>query len=346
MNVAVVGAANHLGLRLVRDLAEHPDVEQVTAIDEHSEPIEEFIETRDLDRAEPIEAQVVKEALVKGLAGSSIVIGTMADPDQQVQAARASIEVGATYVATTCSEEAFAALMELDTEARDANVGVLAGMGISPGIGNLLAIRAADEMKAPRKITIAWTVSATGLEGASMFDRVVTAMQGSARIFRDSNVTDVLAGTESQDVFFPAPIGWRRLRMASSCEALTIPRHLAGLEEVTVKAAITEAALDLLARSPLSSSAARMSSLLGAMSGQRQTWSAIRADVWGEDRQTTLAVLDQTSNLISVPVIAACLLIAKSGMPNGVRSPEEALDPQPFFDLMAERGVRVARLIT
>jgi hypothetical protein len=171
------------------------------------------------------------------------------------------------------------------------------------------------------------------------------------------------AGSAPHLVFFPDPVGWVETFPCAHPEVFTLRRtHPAlqslewrfGLVEKPAMDALRGAAALGLGRSDgrrrgwlrLSAS---VRPLLERFSSGRGGWSAARVDVWGtrDGRavETSLAVVDQMSNLVAGPLAHVALELATKRVDTpGVRAPEEALDPGAVLGHLARRGVRIARL--
>jgi lysine 6-dehydrogenase len=89
-----------------------------------------------------------------------------------VPALRAAIATRTTYVDICDDPDPTVDMLALDGEARAAGVGALIGMGASPGLSNLLAVRAARRLDSVVDCYTAWPldVAAPGQDGSSMDD--------------------------------------------------------------------------------------------------------------------------------------------------------------------------------
>ncbi|HLF70083.1 MAG TPA: hypothetical protein VI541_03910, partial [Actinomycetota bacterium] len=251
-------------------------------------------------------------------------------------------------------------IFELDAVAKDAGVMVIPGIGWTPGLTNMMVKHAAASLDHVRSARISWVASISSLHEET-FVRIARALSGTSVVLSGGGWARRSAGEDEEEIFFPPPIGWRQVRLAENWEAQSLPRAIEGIEDVVVKAGITEAALDSLARAvsaipALSSRDGRtrmapilgpVVPMLGRLSGARHSWSAARVDVTGTRHggpaSISLAVLDQTTNLLCAPVVAATLAVAGHGSA-GVHSPESVLDPPAFFRSIAQAGVRIAKL--
>lgn len=359
--VAVVGAAGELGGRLISDLAANAAVSEVVAIDADSDRLITNTDSDPFSKTTAVVSALDEDGIRKAVDGAQIVVGSLSDPAPELAAARAAVDAGASYVSGCYDPATIESIFELDASAKDAGVTVIPGIGWTPGLTNMMVRHAAASLDRVRSARISWVASIASLHEET-FVRVARALSGTSVALSGGGWARRAAGEEEEEIFFPPPIGWRQVRLAENWEAQSLPRTIEGVEDVVVKAGITEGALDTLARAvsaiPALSSRdgrTRMASilgpavpLLGRLSGARHSWSAARVDVAGTRDggpvSISLAVLDQTANLLCAPVVAAALALAGGRGTPGVHSPEEVLDPSSFFHSIARAGVRIAKL--
>lgn len=352
MRVAVLNDGSGIGRRVARDLGEHPDVGRV-----------DLIEGDELSVGTHSSGQPVSP-VASLISGADVAVACLGgDGGLEQAAAAAAIDQGIPYISSCDGVEAFESLQSLDEKARVAQVLLLAGLGFSPGISNVLARAGADAMDEVNTVHIAWVISAGGEAGGAALRTAMRALSGPAVLFEDGAWHRSSAGTFAERVYFPEPVGWRRVHICEGVEALSLPGTLSGVSQVSVRGAVTEGGVDRMARKvselgALSSSARRdhlisvarpMLPWIGRLSGRRRSWSALRVDVKGisagKPKAITLGVMDQYANLVSGPLVAAALMVARGEIKGvGALSAESLVVANDFFSALAERGVRVARL--
>lgn len=361
MRLAVLGVGTPVGRRVASDLAERGDVELIVS-DGSSETARSLASQLGSDRCTA--APMPTPGAAEMLAGSDVAIGCADHSiEEEVELASAAIVAKVAYISACEDPAAVEALLFLDEAARDAATLVVPGLGWSPGMTNVLARAGADALDEVHKVRIAWTLSAVGAGGDAGVLRAMRALSGYVTVFEDGGWHREAGGSRTDTVFFPEPIGWRRVHVCSGAEVLTLPRYLPGIHEVAVKGSVTEGLAGAVARRlsqlfPLAPSERRKKvaslcrpalSAMGQLGGARRSWSAVRVDVTGvvddHPHVQTLGVLDHTLNLASAPLEVAALKAARGEIKGaGVAPPEEVVEPLAFFAALAELGVRVARL--
>lgn len=364
-HIALVGATQAAGRRLAANILERDPSISLLVVDGDRTRADAFAAEVDNPRCMPAGMGAGVGSLAAVLAGADAALGFVgSDVEMETLTASAAIEARVPYISACELAPAVEALLGLDEQAHEAGSLVIPGFGWSPGVTNLLARWAADGLDEVRSVQVAWTTSAIGEGTGTTTMRAVRSFSGSVPVFEDGGWHRKPGGGESETLFFPEPIGWRRVHLCSGPEVLTLPRSLPGVERVVVKAGVSEMVADRLARGlsglfPLAPSrrrermAAVARPLLPAAGRVRgsgaRTWAAARVDVHGtvagSERVVTFGVLDQPANLAVAPIEAAALMLAGGEIKGiGVLAPEQAVDPAAFFPKLAELGVRVARL--
>jgi len=236
-------------------------------------------------------------------------------------------------------------------------------MSWSPGLTNLLVRAASEQLDTVGSIRIAWTVSRRD-DGADLA-RLLATWSGDAEVIEEGQRRRRRAGSRPDRRFFPQPVGWQRVGLARGAEILTLPQTVGDVESFHV-----EAGMDGISAASLARAAARPSRAggtaraarpsLGALTRSVATalhpsatrpsgWSALRVDVEGtyagSARTETYGIVDHLANLETAPLVVAGLLAARGEVQaHGVAPPESAFDPARFLAVLAERGVRAARL--
>jgi hypothetical protein len=292
--------------------------------------------------------------------GSDLIIGPWVEnPEEARSTALAAMSAGVPYLSPSSSPDVVEALLDLSDQARSAGTLVVAGVGWSPGMTNLMVKSAAASLDTVRKVRIGWVASSAGSLSQSALSRAHGLLTGQAMKVEGGNLRAANAGEGPEPMFFPEPVGWRTLRLARAAEPLTLPGSVPDLRELVVKGAL----MDPLAEGILRSSAKlpglgslrsgavsnRLVAIAGKVKASSQPWSAIRADVTGDkdgrEETLTFGVVDQLPNLLVAPlVVAVQTLSPMSDRPSGAYATEAVFDPDDYFGRLAYRGVRLAAL--
>lgn len=147
---------------------------------------------------------------------------------------RAAIAARRDYVDVCDDPEPTLALLALDDEARAAGIRALVGMGITPGVSNLLAVVAAGELDEVRELVTGWDLAAALPERIEREPSAATLhgveqLSGRIRRLRGGRFVDERPITR---VTLELPgVGTRSAHTIGHPEPVTLPRTFTGLRE-------------------------------------------------------------------------------------------------------------------
>ena len=241
MKVAALGGCGGMGRYAVRTAAAYDFVDEIVVADV------------DLERAKAFAASVAPKAhavavdatddasLDAAIAGCDVVLNTVG-PFYRfgVPILRAAIRGGACYLDINDDWEPTLDMLELAPEARDAGVTAVVGLGASPGVSNLLALKAMEGFDNVERIVTGWSFGYSDrVLSDAQEDRTSAALvhwlhqcSGTIRVFRDGNPVDVKP-LDELSVDYPG-LGVGRAWTVGHPEAVTLPRSHAVASSVNV----------------------------------------------------------------------------------------------------------------
>ncbi len=239
MKVVVLGGGGDEGGAVVDILAKEADFEKVIAADRSEKRIERVAQ----QVGAKAEARVVDlydhNALIRLLKEADIVVNTVGPFYRHgTTVLNAAIETRVDYVDICDDYDPTIQMLKLDSAAKEAGITALIGMGSSPGIVNILAIRGAKKLDHTEEIRILWCVnyaSAGGGAGAGFHGWHM--MRGNIPQFLDGKLVNVQAGTGKEIVEFPN--GSAEVFYLGHPEPITIPPFVPGVKTVVNKGTIT-----------------------------------------------------------------------------------------------------------
>jgi len=359
MNIVVLGGCGDMGSAVVRELLAHSEA-TVTIADYRLQRAEEMAaELGERARAAFVDAND-PASLLSALEGADAAVGCIGPFYAfAVRMARAAVEAGVHYVDICDDYGPIEELFALDEAAKQAGVTVITGLGWTPGITNILARRCAEELDEVEEIKISWAGGAADSTGLAVIMHVFYAVTGNVPTYRDGAWVEVPAGSESEVVEFPAPLGRIRVFHCGHPEPLTIPRYIKA-KTVSLKGALTpdwnNKLADLFARLGLIGTPAkndRMARIIHAIEGIFRVGgiaaSGARVDVRGrkngQQRTISYAVADKMRRLTGIPAALGAQLLAEGRIEaRGVLAPEGCIAPQPFLAELSRRGIEVHRM--
>lgn len=361
MKIIVLGGAGDMARRAVRELAAEPEVTAVTVADRNLAAADRVASELG-DKVRPVWVDANDhEALVAAIEGhDAAASGIGPFYLYEARVARAAVEAGVPYVSLCDDYDAAQAVLELDELARVAGVTVLTGLGWTPGLSNLLALKAAQQFDLVDEVNVAWGSSASDSEGYAVILHTMHIFTGRVPSFQKGRLLRVPAGSGKEVVLFPPPVGRVTCYHLGHPEPVTLPRFLPGLRTVTLKGGLSEQPLnDLalwLARLRLTDTPAKKEvlgqiikatlPLLSKLGEAEEPCSAVRVDVggWtgGEYHQVSYGAAAHMPDLTGLPLALGALLLARGEIDcPGVVAPEACIEPEPFLAELARRGVPI-----
>ncbi|HLT59007.1 MAG TPA: saccharopine dehydrogenase NADP-binding domain-containing protein [Limnochordales bacterium] len=379
MHFVVFGGSGDMGRRAALELARTPGVERVT------------VAGRSLASAQRAQSQIVETLLAQDpsrLSACEVAVAAVDAADQEAVArlmddhhvavgalgpfylyeetmVRAAIDVRTPYVSICDDGDAAAAALALDEAARAKEVPILTGMGWTPGLSNLLARRAAAQLDQVTAVRIAWAGSSGPAPGPAVVLHTMHIFSGRVITYTGGRYRQVRAGSDPERVLFPEPLGALVVCHVGHPEPLTLPQHLPGVQEVSLKGGVVEPVLHHLAawsgRLGLTGTHRRRERMAhwlrpfipffsrigtgGLDPGAAGLVVRVEGRKDGQPCAIESAAADTIDGLTSVPLALGALWLARNaGQRVGVFPPEAdgGPDPEQFLQDLAERGIRVA----
>jgi lysine 6-dehydrogenase len=376
MKVLVLGGAGAMGRAAVLELATRSevthivvaDIDQAAAEKVASEAAPASVEPRTLDVND-------HKALVKAMKDADIVASAVGPYYRLgVPVARAAIEAGRNYVDICDDYDATSDILSLDSEAKMAGVTLLVGMGASPGITNLLALKGVREMDRAEVVKTAWVVSAAGVGVATEADaaaappteldaatvHMIHACTGFIPTFWDNRWVRIPAFEVGETVEF-AGLGPYQVFHLGHPEPITLPQFIVGLRQVSNVGALNPPSLNeeirQLARGhreplhPASDApsgrefppAGGLAVIVEGQSGRRRVRRSYA--LAGGGGEEALGGREAMAQSTGIPLAIGTVLLGGGSIHDkGALPPEACVDPDEFFrELESSLGRIVGR---
>lgn len=192
-SVLVLGGAGGVGRYAVRVLRDDPVVDRIVVADRDLELCTAFCREQG-PKVVPLALDVSDpSALVAAMHDTDLVMSCVGPFFRfGVAVLSAAIEAGRSYVDICDDPEPTLAMLELDARARERGISALVGMGITPGVSNLLAVLAARELDETLELVTGWDLAAAlpetiGPEPSAATLHGVEQLSGHIRVFREES---------------------------------------------------------------------------------------------------------------------------------------------------------------
>jgi len=360
MKVIALGGAGAMGRLAVKDLAASEGVDDLVIADYNLEEAQSL--ARELgDKCTAIKVDANDHGqLVEAVRGYDVALGAVG-PFYKYEAkmGRACVEAGVNYVSICDDYDAAEEILGLDGDAKKAGITAVTGVGWTPGITNVLARKAAEELDEVDEIATSWGCHAADTAGKAVTLHYLHAVTGMIPTFINGRITNVPAGSGLERVRFPEPVGAMNVFHAGHPEPITIPRYI-NARTVTLKGGLVETYLvvlcNLLVKLRLTDTV-RKKDIIGDIFNSilpyledigkpPETCSACRVDVTGrKNGRWTHIIYGAAANmdvLTGLPASVGVQMVGEGKVEDkGVMGPEACLDPQEFLRRLAEGGIRL-----
>jgi saccharopine dehydrogenase (NAD+, L-lysine-forming) len=243
--ITILGGCGVVGSSAVKALLSLPDFSEIIIGDINIEKAREFALELDSDKISVIKVDANDPESIKSCIKDSDVVLNCIGPfyEYALVILKAAIETGRNYVDVCDDVDATRTILKLDSEAKEAGITALIGMGSSPGITNLLAKFAVDQMlDEVDSVDLYHAHGGEPSEGPGVIAHRFHSMTIEIPIFIDGEFKTVtFFGEEGQalieEVDF-AKIGRYTVYPYPHPEIITLPKYLKGVKRVTNKGVV------------------------------------------------------------------------------------------------------------
>ncbi|MEM2917591.1 MAG: saccharopine dehydrogenase C-terminal domain-containing protein [Candidatus Bathyarchaeia archaeon] len=372
MKILVLGGAGAMGMVTVRDLAESPHVSEVVIGDSNIEKAKQVakwagsekvsIQKIDATNLESL-VEVVKQ--VDAVANALPYHLNLQVTEAALKAKRNLTDLGGVYYMTLRQ-------LELDKKAKEANITIVLGCGVAPGIADVLAKFGADKLDIVKEVHIRY--GEVNLEPAKYkwtFRTVFEEYTQGPVVYQDGEFKKLPPFSGKHVVKFPHPIGERPCCYALYSGIATLPftinkgvrtvdcamsyseedeqrikvlteMGLAKTEPVVLgETAISPREFLFHVAPPPDVNVKDVAGILVEVIGEADGKTAKYTYTLVHPFQEKYGV-SALAYLTGVPLSIVSQMLAKDSIKEkGVLPPEAALKPKPFFSELAKRDIKI-----
>jgi saccharopine dehydrogenase-like NADP-dependent oxidoreductase len=244
MHIIVLGGAGAMGRITVRTLVEYADVDQVTIADYNEERARELAASLQSSKLAVQQIDVNNEERLRALLRGADVALVAVDYVFNLPILKACIQEHVHYADLGGLFHMTRTLMELNDEAEAAGITAVMGMGGTPGITNMLAKLAVDQLDRVESIKVQLgcadaTPSSAALVAPYSMRTILDEFTKEPQVFQDGQwyAQPPLSGQE--ELIFPLPVGRTTAiySLHSECASFPISFHEKGIRYVSFKIA-------------------------------------------------------------------------------------------------------------
>ncbi|HEV2581215.1 MAG TPA: saccharopine dehydrogenase NADP-binding domain-containing protein [Ktedonobacteraceae bacterium] len=228
MHIIVLGGAGAMGRVTVRALTEYADIDHITIADYREGRARELATSLNSSKVEPVQIDVNDEARLRSLLRGADVALSAVDYVYNLPILKACIAEKTHYADLGGLFHMTRTLMALHDEAEAAGITAILGMGGTPGITNLLARVAADQLDRVESIKVELgcsdsTPSMAPLVAPYSIRTILDEFTKEPQVFQDGawHPQQPLSGQE--EMLFPPPVGRATAVFSLHSECATFP---------------------------------------------------------------------------------------------------------------------------
>ncbi|MFQ6037520.1 MAG: saccharopine dehydrogenase family protein [Candidatus Aminicenantales bacterium] len=359
MRVLVLGCGE-MGEEAIKDLYAFGRFKEIWVATRHASKAQSLLSSllgrRVKKRA--VELDVSHRDSLVGLMKASDVVVNCVGPNYkyEVLIAEAAIAARVHLVDINDDYETTFRMLDLDQKARNAGVLVVLGLGASPGINNIFARAAVDQLDRVEEVHTSWVMSGADPGVLALSCHLLHSLSGKALTYRDGAFVEVESFVDGEEtVEFPEPVGPQKVFHVGHPEPITLSRCFPEARIVTDKATFIPASLNHLIRrlgsearekGEVDEAALRFHRTCKALRDVRKE-GALRTAVKGKKGKRPTTIIYASSGRIAqgtgiAASIGAQMLIEGGVEGKGVRTPEACVDWRRFLKTIVSR--RIGRL--
>jgi len=361
MNVVVLGAAGEVGKTLTADLAACPEIDHVVAADLARDEVEALAAGRERVSAAPVNLRD-REQVLRLLDGCDLLVNCTSFSLFDV-VINLAVSAGIDYadLLSYPSQEQVRAVEE-------SGITAISGLGLTPGLSNVLVAHAADELDEIEEAHIAWMSFRTIAPSRGLLDTILWELSedcATREYFQNGRFHQAGPMEGSRLVDFADPAGRQRVYFVPHTEVRTLPRHFPSLAFCAVRGTWRPKLMDdvrvlneygLLSQATLEATKEVVWDRFGGERDVAPWMLFLNVEVVGtQDGETVRRIYDvshptdwnqaATGRMTGLCAAVGAQLLARHGRTHaGFVDPEVYYDPHEFLVELARReGVSVAR---
>jgi len=361
MKVGVLGAAGEVGTTLTADLAACPEIDHVVAADLARDEVEALAAGREQVSAVPLDVRDRERAL-RVLDGCDVLVNCTSFSlfDDVIDLAITARIDYADLISQPSQEQVRAV--------EKAGITAISGLGLTPGLSNVLVAHAADELDEIEEAHIAWMSFRTIAPSRGLLDTILWELSEDCptrEYFQNGRFHNAGPMEGSRVVRFAPPAGPQRVYFVPHTEVRTLPRHFPSLSFCAVRGTWRPKLMDdvrilneygLLTGATLEATKAVVWDRFGGERDVAPWMLFLNVEVVGrQEGETVRRVYDvshpidwnqeATGRMTGLCAAVGAQLLARHGRTQaGFVDPEVYYDPHEFLvELGRREGVSVAR---
>jgi len=238
MRVLVLGGSGGMGRFASRAISSFESINLITIADLNTDAAKEFADSFESRKITGIGLDVLDKKALKSILAEHDVVLNLTGPFFKFAypILKAALEENCHYLDICDDWEPTEKMFTLNELAQEKNKTAIIGLGASPGITNLLALKAMTQLDEVKKVYTGWDISSAEPEGESSQSDVNAAMVhgieqmiGKVKVFTN-NKFKMIRSLKRIDINYPEH-GDFKVSIFGHPEAITFPHHYPEISE-------------------------------------------------------------------------------------------------------------------
>tara|TARA_X000000368_G_scaffold156784_1_gene123564 strand:+ start:44 stop:1204 length:1161 start_codon:yes stop_codon:yes gene_type:complete len=237
MKVLCLGGSGGMGRYATKAIVNFEELETITIADLNKDAAEEFANSFDA-KVQAIGLDVThNKKLAEALQNHDVVLNTTGPFFMYgVSILKAAIENNCHYIDICDDWEPTEEMLKLDSQAKDAKITAIIGLGASPGITNLMGLVAMQELDSVDTVITGWDLSSVNPADESSQEGTNAAMihgiqqmTGRVKIFEDGQLC-MVKPLKTLQINYPGK-GIHQANIFGHPEAISFPHHFPNIKK-------------------------------------------------------------------------------------------------------------------
>ena len=244
--ILVLGGVGAMATETSIDLVQTSDFDEIMIADLNLEKIETFIEESGDDRLKAVKINAESVTEMAQLMSGYDVIANGLPRDYCENAIRAGIKAKVNMLDLISPHEE---TLALDKEAQAAGISVVGGVGITPGITNILAQLGADRLETVERIDIDFAAFRSIAHSPGLLHVILWEFDPRTEnrfYFDDGKLIPNRPFSGARSVHFPEPIGTQTTYYVPHGESQTLSKNIPGVKQVFIRGCFPPRAMGLV----------------------------------------------------------------------------------------------------
>lgn len=380
MHIIVLGGAGAMGRVTVRALSEYADIDRVTVADYHEGRARELAESLNSSKVQARQIDVNDEERLRALLRGADVALSAVDYVFNQPILRACIKEKVHYADLGGLFHMSRTLMAMNAEVEAAGITAVLGMGGTPGITNLLARQAVEQLERVESIKVQLgcadsTPSSAPLVPPYSMRTILDEFTKEPQVFQDGQWYPQQPLSGQEELFFPEPVGRATAiySLHSECATFPVSFQERGIRHVSFKIAFpgdfmsklkflvdlgfgSDEALNIRGASVSPREVlTRLVESFPAETAEPRDCDVLRVVTTGETGERRLEITNQVvvqpyrrwgvsagALDTGIPLAIVGRMLARGEIPRrGAHGPEVCVSPEPFFRELARYDMHV-----